>query len=74
MGKTEVVRAPPPAETLQAPEGADLIEFYYERGWSDGLPVVPPTPEKIATAIAALGGEPARLVSRVPPRWSSLTR
>jgi hypothetical protein len=73
MGKTDVIPAPPPA-AAKVPEGTDLIEWYYERGCSDGLPLVPPTPEKIASAITALGGEGERLLARVPPRWGSLTR
>ena len=28
-------------------ENTDLIELYFERGWTDGLPVVPPTQDKI---------------------------
>jgi len=73
MGKTDVIPAPPPL-AAKVPEGTDLIEWYYERGCSDGLPLVPPTPEKIAAAITALGGEGERLLARVPPRWGSLTR
>ena len=56
------------------PPDADLVEWYFEQGWSDGLPVVPPTPDKIAAMVEALGGEPARLECRVPPRLGSLTR
>jgi hypothetical protein len=74
MGKTDIIQAPPPADAPPAPEGADLIEWYYERGYSDGLPLVPPTPAKVAATVAALGGEPGRLLARVPPRWGSLTR
>ncbi len=33
------------AELLTVDE-ADAIEFTYERGWTDGLPVVPPTPAR----------------------------
>jgi hypothetical protein len=36
----------------------------------DGLPLVPPTPEKIAAAAAARAGR----CLPVPPRWGSLTR
>jgi hypothetical protein len=54
--------------------GADLVEWYFEQGWTDGLPVVPPTPEKIAAVVEALGGEPERLECHVPPRLGSLTR
>ena len=52
----------------------DVIENYFEMGWSDGLPVVPPTREKIDLFVAALGGDPAFLECKVPPRWGGLTR
>ncbi len=37
--------------------GTDLVEYYFEQGWTDGLPVVPPTPEKIGAMVEALGGD-----------------
>ena len=52
----------------------DLIELYYDRGWSDGLPVVPPTQEKIDAIVAALGGDPQFVECKVAPRWGALTR
>jgi hypothetical protein len=52
----------------------DPIEWYTEQPWSDGLPIVPPTPEKIAAAVAALGGEPDFAEAVVPPRRGTLTR
>src|SRR6202043_3310530 len=58
----------------RVPSGTDLLEWYFEQGWTDGLPVVPPTGEKIAACIAALGGEPEFLECRVPPRYGGLTR
>src|SRR5262245_60510345 len=60
-------------DTLVDPS-VDLVEWYYAQGFSDGLPVVPPTPEKIAAMIMALGGEPGRVECRVPPRGGNLTR
>ena len=54
--------------------GTDLVEAYFERGWTDGLPVVPPTPTKIDAMVAALGGDPAHVECRVAPRWGLLTR
>ena len=44
--------------TLQVPKGTDLVEWYFEQVWTDGLPVVPPTTETVAAMIAALGGDP----------------
>jgi hypothetical protein len=59
---------------LRVPKGTDLVEWYFEQGWTDGLPVVPPTGERVAVCIAALGGEPEFLECRVPPRYGGLTR
>jgi hypothetical protein len=52
----------------------DPIERYFERGWTDGLPVVPPTTAKVAATIAALGGDSELVECRVAPRWGELTR
>ena len=54
--------------------GTDLIEYYFAQGMTDGLPVVPPTPQKIADMIEALGGEADFIECRIPPRWGELTR
>ena len=74
MGRTEPVPAPEAAAPPQVPEGTDLIEWYYERGFSDGLPLVPPTPAKIESVIEALGGSAGAALCRVPPRRGTLTR
>ena len=71
-GNQLAASAPAPGATV--PEGTDLVEWYYEKGYSDGLPVVPPTPAKVVAMLEALGGEPQKLEARVPPRWGSLTR
>jgi hypothetical protein len=49
----------------------DLLEFVNERGWGDGLPVVPPTEERVA---AMLGGlPPERSLGPVPPAQGEAT-
>ena len=40
----------------------------------DGLPVVPPTREKIDAVLQVLGGEPDYVECQVAPRWGLLTR
>ncbi|MGB0381938.1 MAG: hypothetical protein ACPGJH_03610 [Alphaproteobacteria bacterium] len=52
----------------------DLVEAYFNNGWTDGLPVVPPTQEKIDAMVEALGGNPDFVECKVPPRWGILTR
>ena len=44
------------------------------KGWTDGLPVVPPTRGRVDEFVAALGGEPHLVECKVPPRHGSLTR
>jgi hypothetical protein len=56
------------------PKGTDLVEWYFAKGLTDGLPVVPPTPEKVAEIVLRLRGEPDHIECRVPPRYGSLTR
>ena len=60
--------APTPPKTI------DLIEWYFDQGWTDGLPVVPPTPQQVAKMVECLGGEPSHVEARIPPRWGTLTR
>ncbi len=60
--------------TRSVPAGTDLVEWYFEEGWTDGLPVVPPTREAVDAVVAALGGEPQFVEMRVPPRYGSLSR
>ena len=61
-------------ETATSGEHIDLVEWYFDQGWTDGLPVVPPTQATVAAMVEALGGDAERLETRVPPRWGNLTR
>jgi hypothetical protein len=63
-----------PHRTDRVPADIDLIEWYYRQGFTDGLPVVPPTPAKIAAVLDVLGGDAELVECRVPPRWGDLTR
>lgn len=41
------------SETDEAADPAALTEAYYDAGWTDGLPVVPPSNASIAAMLAA---------------------
>jgi len=45
----------------------DEIEATFARGWSDGLPVVPPTPERVLRMLGGTTREPQEVVAVVPP-------
>ena len=59
------------AAAISAPAGADELEEMFERGWTDGLPVVPPTRERVEAMLGAAGG-PASL-GLVPPAMGEAT-
>ncbi len=45
-----------------------LVEAFFERGWTDGLPVLPPTPEKVEQSLVAAGLEPNDVLGHVRSR------
>lgn len=51
----------------------DVIEDLFERGVTDGLPVVPPTKERVARAIAASGRPADELIALVAPSYGRAT-
>ena len=51
----------------------DEFEFFFEKPWSDGLPVVPPTEERIGEMLAGTGRDPEEFIGQVPPGNEPLT-
>lgn len=45
----------------------DPIEACCERGWSDGLPVIPPTPERVLRMLKGTDRRPDQQVGLIPP-------
>ena len=45
----------------------DEHEAMHDRGWTDGLPVVPPTPERVLRMLRGTTRDPADVVAVVPP-------
>ena len=48
-------------------------EFFYAKGWSDGLPLMPPTPEKVKAMLSAAGRDPEEILGSFPPAWAEAT-
>ncbi|MBM3670820.1 MAG: thioredoxin family protein [Actinobacteria bacterium] len=51
----------------------DEMEAMFERGWSDGLPLVPPTPERVAHLLTGTTRNPDDVVAVVPPDLTECT-
>jgi peroxiredoxin len=60
--------------TLRRLDGSgsgDEVEWMFDRGWTDGLPVIPPTAERVETM---LGGRDRNLVlGELPPAMAEVT-
>lgn len=51
----------------------DEHELCYDRGWSDGFPVVPPTPERILRMLEGTTRDPQEIIGSIPPNLSACT-
>ncbi|HEY1349077.1 MAG TPA: hypothetical protein VGF67_05575 [Ktedonobacteraceae bacterium] len=47
---------------------AEAVEFCYRQGWTDGLPVVPPTPARVSEFLAYAGRDPDEMLGTIPAR------
>jgi hypothetical protein len=47
--------------------------FFEENGWTDGLPIIPPTEERVAQMLEAVKRNPQDVIGAVPPRWARAT-
>ena len=60
-------------------ETIDAIELYYAQGWTDGLPVVPPTRAKVHAMVERSGRAVSEGIAELPPQgarrpWNALPR
>lgn len=68
---------PEPGAALQGTTEETLIEVpddiegfnrvFMEKGWGDGLPLVPPTPERVARMLRHTRRDPAEVIASIPP-------
>ena len=59
---------------VEAPDSLEAInELYYRRGWTDGLPIMPPTEERVWLMIEQSDRDPDEVLGRLPPSDGSAT-
>lgn len=50
-------------------EESEVQEHFFEQGWTDGLPIVPPTPDRVFQMLAGGGiSDPDQILGSVPQR------
>lgn len=61
------------AATYDLADAYEANEFYQDQGWTDGLPIVPPTPQRVAAFLEAGGLEAGDVVGVEGVRQRPLT-
>lgn len=69
-----LAKSPYPAETFKfTGTFEDVQRMFFERGWSMGLPIVPPTLELVQATLKGTSHRPDEVLWEVPPRGGVLT-
>ena len=69
------VRVPePPARFACEGTWEEINDYFYEQGWTDGLPIVPPTEEKVAEMLKGTSHAPDEIVcTQMAPEGQKVT-
>lgn len=63
-----------PAATVRLPDDYTAVNrFFIQRGWSDGLPIVPPTAERVHAMLAYCDRPLDAAIAKMPPRYGEVT-
>jgi hypothetical protein len=61
------------SRSIAVDELDDPAEVAYDRGWSDGLPVIPPTDLRIVRMLAGTTRKPDEVLGSIPPNLAECT-
>ena len=61
------------AERIEFADAFDAVEHFFEEGWTDGLPVVPPTEERVKRFLQYVELPPDEIVGEYLPRARQVT-
>lgn len=50
-----------------------VYEYFLSQGWTDGLPVIPPTVERVEDFLAQANLAPEEVIGVIPPQWAQLS-
>lgn len=61
------------SERIETKDALDAIEYYYQKGWTDGFPVIPPTEERIHDMLKSVNMTADTIVGSIPERGRVFT-
>ena len=71
--RAEAENSPLRARKIEIAPQDDEFEFMFDQGFTDGLPVVPPTPERVIRMLSGTRRDPQQVVAIVPPNMGEAT-
>ena len=71
--RAEAENSPLRARKIEIASGDDEFEFMFDQGFSDGLPLVPPTPERVIRMLSGTSRDPQDIVAVLPPNLVETT-
>lgn len=67
-GDTSAVPAYPARTVKVAGSSIDPFRVFYEEGWTDGLPIIPPTRERVEYMLKGTKHKPDEIIGQLAPR------
>jgi len=61
------------ARKIEIASADDVAEFMFDQGFSDGLPLVPPTPERVMRMLSGTTRSPKEVIAQMPPNMGEAT-
>ncbi|MFQ5657553.1 MAG: hypothetical protein ACE5G5_08445 [Candidatus Methylomirabilales bacterium] len=61
------------SKRIEAADPFEAGEIFFARGWTDGLPIVPPTEDRVEAMLQFLDRDPGEVVGVLAPRYGKAT-
>ena len=71
--QAEAENSPLRARRIEVASGDDEVEFMFDQGFSDGLPLVPPSPERVIRMLSGTRRDPQEVIAVMPPNMGEVT-
>ncbi|MDP6377501.1 MAG: hypothetical protein QF921_03820 [Pseudomonadales bacterium] len=71
--RAEAENSPLRARRIEVAAHDDEFEFMFDQGFSDGLPLVPPTPERVIRMLGGTSRDTQEVVAVMPPNMGDAT-
>ena len=71
--RAEAENSPLRARRIEIGYHDDEFEFMFDQGFSDGFPLVPPTPERVMRMLGGTNTDPQEVIAIMPPNMGEVT-